>query len=72
MCPHLKLGVRSEVRSELVEREPRSLPDLVAEEAVALHAQHVQVDVAALTRVGHQREAERVRAALGDALRIVS
>ena len=45
--------------------EPGRVPQLVAEVSVSLDAQHVQVDVASLGRVGAQGEAERVRAALG-------
>ena len=36
---------RGEVRTEGTDRELGGIPQLVAEEAIALHAQHVQVDV---------------------------
>lgn len=52
---------------EAAEHESRGLPELVAKLAVAEHAQDVQVDVAPLRSVGEQAEAQRVRAALGDA-----
>lgn len=58
--------------AELQEYESGGLPDLVAEEAIALHPQYVQVDVAPRrTGVGEQGETQSVRAALRYALTII-
>lgn len=63
------LGWRAVVLSESVQqREPRGVPHLVAEVPVALHTQHVQIDVAALRGVGAESESESVSAAFGNAL----
>ena len=43
---YLHLLIGHESLSELHEGEARGVPQFVAEEAVALHTQHVQVDVA--------------------------
>ena len=48
------------------EGEARGVPQLVAEARVARDAVDVQVDVAALARVGEEPEAERIGAALRD------
>ena len=48
--------------------ELHRVPQLVAEVAVANHALDVQIDVDALDRVRQQAEAQRVRAAHGNAL----
>lgn len=52
-CTNLVSGAGREVH----ERELGGVPQLVAEEAVALHAQDVQIQVAAL-RHGAQRESD--------------
>eukprot|EP00962_Isochrysis_galbana_P010826 scaffold3013_cov113-Isochrysis_galbana.AAC.5 len=57
-------------RVEVQEGEACCVPQLVAEVAVGHHAVDVQVDVAALPAVREQAEAQRVGAALGDALRV--
>ena len=53
--------------AEELETEFGGVPDLVAEEAVALHSEHVQVDVTTLGSVRTQGESQRVCATLGDA-----
>ena len=52
-------------------RAPDGVPQLVAPVAAADHLVDVEVDVACLARIVHQRKAQRVGAALGDALREV-
>ncbi|KAI3493165.1 hypothetical protein L1887_42182 [Cichorium endivia] len=53
---------------ELEQRKLGGVPQLVAELAVALDTQDVEVDVAACAGVGAQREAQRIGTALRDAL----
>lgn len=51
---------------QLHSSELEALPDFVAEIAIAIDAQHVQVDVATLLGVGEQGETQRVRTAFGN------
>ena len=68
----LLLPERDEARGlELHQAEAGGVPDLVAEVAVPDDAVDVEVDVPALRRVRAEREAQRVGAALGDAVRVV-
>ena len=53
------------------EGEAGGVPELVAEARVARDAVDVEVDVAALASVREQPEAQRVRAALGDAVGVL-
>ncbi len=46
---------------------PNCVPQLVAEEPVALYTANVQVDAASPGRVGAEGEPKRIGAALGDA-----
>ena len=56
-----------DIAREVHHAELGGVPQLIAEVAVALHAQHIEINVAALARVGRQREAERVGATLWNA-----
>ena len=65
-----RLEMAAALGREVQEGEARGVPQLVAEAGVAGDAVDIEVDVLALARVREQPEAQRIRAALRDALRI--
>lgn len=60
------------VSNKVQQRKFRRVPQLIAEEPIALHAINIQINIASLRVVRAQRKSHRVRTALGNAIREVT